>query len=260
MVERQYVWLIRYGKTAPGLIENIGNYDSDLHQEGVEHAQAMADRILASGKIPQHVFSDPFLRCMHTADVLADKLDLSLKVEEGMTEWQVPSLLVDPNGQRTHPRRVEELKGIFSTIDESYASVNPQGPDRRNNDSDIPVGCPRFPETEEELHERCSTSINKILDNTTGSIVIVSHAPCVQSAAMALGGFQSPAECQFGAWSLGGMTLFSREYGEEKWTLEFYSDTSHMPGEYREGKLGQWSLPSFVRDKKLVNAPVKKSR
>ena len=28
--KRQYVWLARYGATFPGLIEGVGNYDSDV--------------------------------------------------------------------------------------------------------------------------------------------------------------------------------------------------------------------------------------
>ena len=274
----QYIWIIRYGRTFPGLVENVGNYDSDLHQpEGIEHAKAIAQRIIEANSekgdhnddsmIPKHVFSDPFLRCMRTADVLVTTLNehrrmndstapsIKIKVEEGTTEWQVPSLLVDKDGKRTHPRTLSKLVEEFpKTIDETYESLNPQGPDREDNNTTIAaVGCPRFPETEDQLHERCRATLEKMLGHVGNeeSIAVVGHAPCVQSIAMALEGAASPAQSKLGPWSLGGVTLFSRPIGgatSAPWKLECYSETSHMPGEYKEGKLGQWSLPSFVRE------------
>ncbi|KAL3945373.1 MAG: hypothetical protein SGBAC_000506 [Bacillariaceae sp.] len=257
--KEQHVWLIRYGKTAPGLIENVGNYDSDLHYDGVVHAEAIAQHIAACGKVPDHVFADPFLRCTHTADTMVSHFNrltnrgLKVKVEEGLTEWQVPSLLVDPQGERTDPRTLNELVDIFDNLDESYESLNSKGPDREPSEEEeqgeeTAPGCPRFPETEEQLHERCKTSIDKILEKIDkDSVAIVSHAPCLQHLALALDGSPSPGASALGAWSLGGITHFSRLPGESKWTLRSYSSTSHMPGEFRDGELGKWSLPSFVK-------------
>ena len=300
----QYIWLIRYGRTDPPLLENIGNYDSDLHDEGVSHAEAVAGR-LASGhgessspgdSVPKIIYSDPFLRCMRTADVIVNTLNdiascsrshcgqskLKIRIESGTTEWQVPSLLVDKDGQRTHPRSMEELVKLFpDTIDRDYRSVNPEGPDRtasneegddeQANGDTSSIYPPRFPETEEQLHRRCQCTIRRILADVgdTDSFAIVGHAPCVQSMALALMGGGKPEEIpELGPWSLGGMTLFSRPIGadrssicravnsegkgkgdvnSDKWTLDMYSSTSHMPGEYKDGKLGRWSLPSFDR-------------
>ena len=285
---RQYVWLIRYGRTDPPLLENIGNYDSDLHPDGIVHAAAVAER-LASGhsessspddSVPKILYSDPFLRCMRTADVIAKTLNstgrsnngqnsngIKIRVESGTTEWQVPSLLVDKDGERTHPRSTEELVKLFPhTIDREYRSINPEGPDRTasNEEGDdeqsngdkctSSIYPPRFPETEEQLHRRCQCTIQRILADVGGidSFAIVGHAPCVQSMALALMGGEKPEDFpELGPWSLGGMTLFSRPIKENensnRWTLDLYSDTSHMPGEYKDGKLGRWSLPSFVR-------------
>ena len=286
-------------------MENIGNYDSDLHPDGIVHAAAVAER-LASGhsessspddSVPKIIYSDPFLRCMRTADVIVETLNstgrsngdqnsncIKIRVEPGTTEWQVPSLLVDKGGERTHPRSTEELVKLFpDTIDREYRSINPEGPDRTTSNEegdDEQAICdtsstypPRFPETEEQLHRRCQCTIQRILADVgdIDSFVIVGHAPCVQSMALALMGGGKPEDCpELGPWSLGGMTLFSRPIGTDrsgivrpvdsegetkgnvnsdtcKWTLDLYSDTSHMPGEYKDGKLGRWSLPSFDR-------------
>lgn len=273
--KRQYVWLIRYGATYPGLVENVGNFDSDLAiPEGYGHARAMGQRMASSSKNApiKHVFSDPFLRCMRTGDLIVQSLNeatkqsepekttaakqISLKVEEGLTEWQVRSLLVNKDGIRTHPKTLQEHQTKFQTIDASYKSVNPQGTDRISLTTDYQ---PRFPENEIELHLRCKITLMKLLEYTgpsVDSIAIVSHAPCVQSMAMALEGVDSPAESKIvGPWSLGGMTCFSRPItnnmeGRTKWDLEFFSDTSHMPGEYQLGEKGKWSLPSFNKAKK----------
>lgn len=249
----QHLWLIRYGETYPGLIESVGNYDSDLHIDGVEHAEAIARNIALSGHLPDHVFSDPFLRCMHTADTIAASLNeqnygnLKVKVEEGMTEWQVPSLLVNAAGDRIQPRRLEQLLEIFKNVDETYESLNPQGPDRDGEEGEAPKGCPRFPESEAQLHQRCKTTVDKLLDQIgDDSFAIVSHAPCLQHTALALEGSPTPRDSKLGGWSLGGVTHFSRMVGETKWKLKAYSDTSHMPQKYNDGELGKWSLPSFV--------------
>ena len=269
--QRQYIWLIRYGKTYPGLIENVGNYDSDLHEDGVNHAKCIAQRMLkdigANKQQKIHMVSDPFLRCMRTADEILKVLRqscssaLDIKVEEGTTEWQVSSLLIDTDGNRTNPRTLQELITLFpETVDSSYVSVNPQGPDRTNsNDMDDDAdGSPRFPESEPQLFRRCRTTLQKLFKKLgdTDSIVVVGHAPCVQAMALALetGGADPTQSKIVKPWSLGGITLFSRPVGgvggggddeDDGWRLEYFNSTSHMPEEYQDGKLGAWSLSCF---------------
>ena len=272
---RQHLWLVRYGLTHPGLVEGIGPYDSDLHDPvGTGHAAATGAR-LASGdgdpaSVPTAIFSDPFLRCMRTADAICRAIHgpgrtggegaVRVHVEEGTTEWQVPSLLVDPRGVRTRPRTVAELAEMLpDTVDAAYASVNPQGPDRvaggypdEDGGDDV---APRFPETEPQLRARCAASLSRILATVEGgrSLAIVGHAPCLQYLALCLEGSATPAEASgLGPWSCGGVTRFSRPVGEdgaaaEAWSLDVYSDTEHMPGEYKEGTKGAWSLPSFQK-------------
>lgn len=264
---RQHLWLVRYGLTHPGLVEGIGPYDSDLQDPvGTAHAAATGRRLANAAPaeaVPTVVFSDPFLRCMRTADVVCKAINgaggagaaARVRVEEGTTEWQVPSLLVDPQGVRTHPRTLAELAEMFpDTVDAAYASVNPQGPDRAAGSAggagdDV---APRFPETEAQLRARMAASLAKMLDAVEGgrSLAVVGHAPCLQYLALELEGSATPAESGLGLWSCGGVTKFSRPVDEGgkatgKWTMEMYSDTEHMPGEYREGKKGAWSLPSF---------------
>jgi len=165
--------------------------------------------------------------------------------------------LVDSrNGDKTDPRTPEQLQKLFpENIDLSYKAVNPVVPDGTPREK-APKGGPLFIESEQDLFLRCATSVTRILDNLTKqdnpNICIVSHAPCNQAMALFLEGKTDPKESSLGPWSLGGLTLFSRTIDADAgsssaWKLEFYSNTDHMPGDYREGKKGAWSLPSFVR-------------
>jgi broad specificity phosphatase PhoE len=80
----------------------MNNYSGELDQhEGMEHAKCIAHRLSTAGSdAPKVVYSSPFLRTAHTAQLIA--LDLhrpTVRVEEGLTEWQIPSLLEDARGR-----------------------------------------------------------------------------------------------------------------------------------------------------------------
>ena len=158
---------------------------------------------------------------------MAKACGCSVRIEEGLTEWQVPSLLVDLSGTRTYPKSTQELAELFDTIDVSYQSSNP---------ADGSEGSPSFPESEEQLLIRCAKTIRNILEQTNGNVGIVSHAPCDQSIAFYLEGAASVNESTLGPWALGGVTKFTGD------RLVMYSNTSHMPGVYQPG-IKKWSLP-----------------
>lgn len=238
--------------------------------EGVVHAQTIAERVASAPveDVPDVVFCSPFLRTARTGHVLALRLSetreraVRLCVEEGLYEWLTPSLLVDPEGVRTLPRTVETLTrildddGATAVIDTTYASGNPL-----STDADAADGSPRFPETEETLLRRCARTLSHLLDGTANAddsarnVAIVSHAPCDQAMAYALEGATVPDESSLEPWPLGGITMFSRTMLpaerdapalQSEWKLEFYGDTSHMPGEYRPG-IKKWSLPCLSK-------------
>jgi len=254
--KKQYIWLVRYGLTEYTLVEGVGPYDSDIDPTiGVAHANAIANCISTTSEdsVPTLVYTDPFMRCTHTGNIIAKVLGKENgkihRIEEGLTEWQVPSLLVDADSNKTNPRTSEQLQELFpGTIDLSYNSVNPLVPDHTRRE-DVAKGSTLFPETESDLFERCAATITRVLDNLENyeNICIVSHAPCNQAIALFLAG---SAEC-IGKWSLGGITRFSRDVEKNgtvgRWHLDFYSMTKHMTGEYKDGVKGAWSLPSFIK-------------
>ena len=206
----------------------------------MEHAKAIAQRIQKEKESPKLVFCSPFVRTVHTAQLVALDLDSCFRVdvcvEEGLTEWQISSLLVDKKGIKTNPKLTDELASVYGTIDLDYQSLNPVSTTEEN----VPIGSPHYPESEQGLLKRCSTTLERILEFSVGqSFVIVSHAPCDQALAINLEGTASDAsKSKLGPWPLGGITKFSRtidgdNYGA--WNLDFYGDTEHMPGKYKAG-------------------------
>jgi broad specificity phosphatase PhoE len=204
---------------------NIGDIDP---QEGIVHANCIANRLAMSGAAaPTMVYASPFLRTVHTAHIIAT--GCQVRIEQGLTEWQVPSLLVTPNGKHTVPKSPLQHSQQFDTVDANYTSVNPTV---------------SFPETEQDLVARCAMTLDKLLlaDSST-SIAIVSHAPCNIAMALHLEGV-SLQDSKREPWPLGGLTLFSRPQEGGPWKLEFYGCSNHMPGDYQAG-LKRWTLPSL---------------
>ena len=135
-------------------------------EEGISHAKSIANRISKSRECnPKKVYCAPFLRTVHTAHIIATSLSKPcVCVEEGLTEWQVPSLLVEPNGKRTHPKSAENHARTFASIDLSFQCLNPSIADDAVNTE----GAPRFLEDEESLVFRCSTTLERLLEHAEG--------------------------------------------------------------------------------------------
>ena len=224
--QQNSIYIVRYGLTEFPLVEDKGPYDSDIDpNQGIPHAQAISERLsqdISTSKDTTVILSSPFLRTTHTASIIADKLQGTVLIEEGLTEWQIPSLLVEQDtGSKTNPRTVEELSKMFSNIDTSYQSGNPFQPDW-------------FPESDEsKLLKRCATTLEKILETHSSStnFILVSHAPCDQALALYLeGNTNAPEQSNLTPWPLGGITKFTSSSSPQDggWTLEWYGDTQHV--------------------------------
>mmetsp|Transcript_30351 Transcript_30351/g.72214 ORF Transcript_30351/g.72214 Transcript_30351/m.72214 type:complete len:250 (-) Transcript_30351:1177-1926(-) len=245
MAKKQCVYFVRYGLTKYPLVEYKGPYDSPLDPiHGHEQGVAIARRLASMPDPPEVVYSSNLHRAVGTSQMIVHALgkkEKSIMIEEGLVEWLTPSLTVEPDGTRLNPRTVDQLVDdlTFTEIDRDYESLNPIAADAEN----APFGAPKWFESEEYLlNERCPETMRRILDHADGkSLCIVSHVPCAQAMCLWLEGAPSLEESKLGPWPLGGVTMFSREEGDEGWTLEMYADCSHMPGEYKNG-LKAWSL------------------
>jgi broad specificity phosphatase PhoE len=258
-VTRQNVYIVRYGLTEFPLEPHVGPFNSPLHHiDGMEHAQAIAGRIQkdvmessSSCSEPVHVYSSPFTRTAQTAEVIASSLPAGaqVRIEEGLMEWQQRSLLVEPDGTVTYPKTKKELSVDLDNFDYHYKSANPQAACSPGDDDFVE-------ESEQDLFERCSQTLDGILLNSAcrgESFVIVSHAPCDQSMAVYLEG-KTLGDSSLSPWPLGGITKFSRVVHEDgsfgPWEMELYGNTEHMPGMYKPG-LKAWSLPILTKQAAL---------
>jgi broad specificity phosphatase PhoE len=199
--------------------------------EGVDHAIAIANCIASAADKPTVVYASPFLRTTETAHRIAQACGCPVHIEEGLTEWQTPSLLVDEAGNRTQPKSTSALALLYATVNADYVSVNP---------ADGSKDAPEFPESEEALLRRCAKTMRELLHITKGNLCIVSHAPCDQGIAYWLEGAASPKTSKLTAWPLGGITKFRCG------ALELYGNTSRMPGIYEPG-IKSWSLPCLEK-------------
>jgi len=243
---KQCVYFVRYGLTKYPLVENEGPYDSPSHPiDGVEQGIASARRLAAMPNPPDVVYSSPLHRSVQTAQQIVHALGKtknSICIEEGLIEWLTPSLTVEPDGTRLQHRSVQQLVDMtFTEIDQSYQSLNPVSAEPST------TGAPFYFESEVYLMTRAKVSIERILEHANGkNIAIVSHVPTAQAIALYMEGAPSIEESKVGPWALGGITMFTKDKGDDSWKMEMYSDTSHMPGEYSSG-LKEWSLSSLVK-------------
>ena len=100
-------------------------------------------------------------------------------------------------------------------------------------------------ETEEDMAKRCGRIVRILCDSVFPSdLLLVSHAPCCATMALALQGLDYAAarQTKVTAWPLGGLTQFRRNARESSWTMEKSASTAHLSGEWQEGK-GAWTLP-----------------
>jgi len=245
-MSKQHIYFVRYGLTKYPLVEDVGPYDSPLHPiDGCEHGIAIARRLAAMPTPPDIVYSSSLHRAVSTSQLIVHalgKTEKSILIEDGLIEWLTPSLTVEPDGTRLQPRSVQQLVDMtFTEIDQDYQSVNPISKEPST------TGAPYFFESEDYLMIRSKVSMERILEHADGkNICIVSHTPCAQAMALYLEGAASVEESKIGPWPLGGVTMFTKDAGDDGWKLEMYADTSHMPGEYKKG-LKEWSLPCLTK-------------
>lgn len=249
--KKQYIWLIRYGKTEFPLVENQGPYDSDIDPtEGIDHAKCIAESIISpiSGSkgptpLPDQIYASPFIRTTHTASILCQTLNqkntttmnnsTKVRIEEGLYEYLAPSLLIK-DGVMTYAKSLPELVTKYSkedTIDPCYKSVNPllidpetkkllrinddDNESKTHDNGDGDFVSPYFPEDDIRVLLRCQTTLNELLNQHAShgeNIAIVTHAPCVQAIAFAMEeDAKRPQDSKSGQWPLGGVTRFSRD-------------------------------------------------
>jgi broad specificity phosphatase PhoE len=141
-------------------------HDPPLTKNGLQQAGETAGFL--KGIDISHLFSSPFYRAVQTADAIAKKFNLKIKVEHGFSEWMNPQWF----NQRPRILNQQQLSQEFETLDMNYQSYI----------------YPEFPETPATngLYKRVNYALEQIIDNYDGTIVIVGHGATIHEAGNAL--------------------------------------------------------------------------
>ncbi len=165
------VFLVRHGNKIahddPHWLKTAKNpEDISLSEKGIQQAEETA-QLLSNEKIDV-IFSSPFYRTLQTANIIAKKLHKKVNIEWGFSEW------LNPNWFGTFPSLMstEEASEVFPMINKEYISFTK----------------PKYPELYDSVHvyDRVKRTLMKILEDYSGSILIVGHGASVYQSARVL--------------------------------------------------------------------------
>ena len=201
----QTVWIARHGNrfdfVNPEWFDTADRrYDPPLSDDGFIQAVELAAR-LKSENIA-HIFASPFLRTIQTADEIARVLDLSIKLEAGLSEWHNPKWMSEH--PEIHPQDI--LTEKYPSIDWNYKSYF----------------APKYPESKEDVNRRTAKTIKKLVAEFPENILIVGHGATVHGVTYGL-----VPDTEYFKVALASLTKIVRQ-PDDKWKLEFSADTSHL--------------------------------
>jgi broad specificity phosphatase PhoE len=200
----QTIWLARHGNRLDFVYPEWFNtaprrYDPPLSEDGKIQAQKLANRLKLENI--KHIISSPFLRAIETAYPLAEALNLSIKLEAGLSEWLNPHWMSEP--PETHP--LDWLMTHYPQIDPYYQSKI----------------IPQYPETEMTLSQRVGITVIELIDDFSEDILLVGHSLSVMSATQKL--LRKPIEINA---PLAGLVKLIKQ--DQNWQLVLNGDTSHL--------------------------------
>ncbi len=209
----QTVWIARHGNRLDFVNPEWFNtaarrYDPPLSADGFVQAAELAQRL--KGESIDRIFASPFLRTIQTASEVAQVLNLPIKLEAGLSEWHNPKWMSEM--PEIHPR--ELLLDKYPLIDPDYCSCF----------------FPHYPETRAEVYQRTAKTIQKLLFNYSGNILIVGHGISVSGAIKGL----APQTPHF---KVTLCCLTKIVWHRDRWEVEFYGDTAHLSQPQAEFRL-----------------------
>jgi len=132
-------------------------YDPPLSDDGTIQAQELAQRLTFENI--DHIIASPFLRTIQTAHIVAETLDLTIKLEAGLGEWHNRDWMSYP--PEINPR--EELETIYPRIDWSYSSLL----------------SPVYPEDETQVLTSIETIWQLLVNHFSGNLLLIGHSMTV---------------------------------------------------------------------------------
>lgn len=163
------LWIFRHGLRADWLTdfspELVHARDNDIAPAGVRQFEYCAD-YLATQPV-DHLISSPYRRCVHSAEIIARRLGLPIRLENGIHESHggpAPALLSPAELKRDYPHVDAETPSLFPLAEN---------------------------ESETDSRLRCGRVLLALLERWPGNLVIVSHGnPIVGMQEALVPGFQ----------------------------------------------------------------------
>ena len=180
----------------------IKRYDPPLSEDGKIQAQELAQR-LTTEKI-DHLIASPFLRTIQTAHIVAETLDLTIKLEAGLSEWHNSDWM----SEAPQIHSPSELELLYSRIDWSYRSQI----------------LPQYPETEQEVLQRMKLTAETITQQFSGNVLLIGHGISVVGIAQGL--LNSQEEIKASLCSL--TKLVKNKIEQNDWQLILNGETSFL--------------------------------
>lgn len=200
----QTIWIARHANRLDFVNPEWFNtaerrYDPPLSDDGFEQASQLAQRL--KGESIQHIFASPFLRTTQTAHLVADALNLPLKLEWGLCEWLNPEWM----GAAPETLPPEVLAQEYPRIDLSYTSrIKPQ-----------------YPETDETCMTRAGETARLLAAEFPENLLLVGHGASVLGTTWGLVAGSPEVQASL-------CCLVKVVWQDEQWTLELNGDTSHL--------------------------------
>lgn len=168
----QTIWVARHGNRLDFVNPHWAltaerYYDSPLAEDGIRQAQHLG--LFLQRKGITHIFASPFRRTVETAQYIAEALDLTIKVESGLSEFLSP-LSMPSTATRFS---LHELASDFPRIDLRYTSR----------------GSVRYPEiTKQQVRKRVTETVQSVVADFPEAMLLVSHEGAVAGLIQGLTG------------------------------------------------------------------------
>lgn len=200
----QTVWIARHGNRLDFVNPEWFNtaerpYDPPLSADGLVQAKQLGQRLIGEGIV--HIFASPFLRAVQTANQVAEALDLTIKIESGLSEW------LNPAWMKTDPEKLpfNVLQAQFPRIDPSYTSRV----------------IAQYPETSEMVLDRTGETVQRLTAEFSEDLLLVGHGASVVGTTQGL--VAGTPEINAALCCL--VKLVRRE---QNWVMELNGDTTHL--------------------------------
>ncbi|KAL2522783.1 Phosphoglycerate mutase-like protein 4 [Forsythia ovata] len=196
--------IIRHGETEWNADHRIqGHLDVDLNDVGRQQAAAVAERLAREPKISA-VYSSDLKRAFNTAEIIAKRCD-------------VLEVVKDPDLRERH---LGDLQGL---VFHEASKINPEAHKAfisHRRDQEIPGGG----ESRDQLHERCTSSLQRIAKKHIGErVVVVSHGGTIR----ALHRRASSHGQSVGKVTNTSVNVFHLS-AEDEWSIKSWGDVSHL--------------------------------